>query len=140
MKNFINTLLFIIALIMTTSNVNAQCVTNEANIYSFDYNGHTYQVVKEINNWIDAALCAVENGGYLTEINDEAEQIAIYNELDNNAGIILTETQNRFSRAAIWIGGSDLAAEGVWILDGDNDGVGPQFWEGGVNGNPIGGL
>ena len=35
--------------------VNAQTCANTANIYSFNYNGHTYEVVKEKKNWTDAA-------------------------------------------------------------------------------------
>jgi len=34
----------------------------------------------------------------------------------------------------------NLSIEGNWIWDGDNDGIGEQFWEGNYNGNPVNGL
>lgn len=116
-----------------------QCAS-PANIYTFVYNGHTYQVVKENKTWTDASTCAVDLGGYLAEINDAAEDSAIFNELDNNAGIITANTQNQFGTASVWLGGSDAGNEGDWIWDGDNDGVGPQFWSGGPGGSVVGGL
>jgi len=118
-----------------------------ANIYSFDYNGHTYEVVKENKTWLEAVGCAVARGGYLAEINDAAEQTAIFDELMNNAGITLTNTVSPGGGSAsyVWLGGNDLNVggtnnEGVWIWDGDNDGTSVQFWQGDTNGNPVGGL
>ena len=61
-----------------------QCA-DTSNIYAFKYNSKTYEVVKENKSWVDAAACAVQKGGILTEINDSAEQNAIYDELNNNA-------------------------------------------------------
>ena len=48
--------------------VNAQTCAGASDIYSFNYNGHTYEVVKEKKNWTDAAACAVALKGYLAEI------------------------------------------------------------------------
>jgi len=116
--------------------------TNLSNIYAFNYDGRTYEVVKEAKNWEDAAACAVQRGGKLARINDAAEQSAIWNELNNNASIDLTNTvaSNGGGASYVWIGGNDLASEGTWIWDGDNDGIGEQFWNGDTNGNPVGGL
>ena len=115
--------------------------TNITNLYSFNYNGKTYEVIKDTKNWADAAACAVERGGELTRINDTAEQTAIWNEL-NNANINLASTiaSNGGNASYIWIGGNDLATEGTWIWDGDNDGSGDQFWNGDANGNTVDGL
>ena len=41
----------------------AQCA-DDANVYSFEYDGRTYQVVRENRTWIDAAACAVETWRY----------------------------------------------------------------------------
>ena len=71
--------------------VNAQCA-NTANIYRFDFNGHTYEVVKENKSWTEAVACAVARGGYLAEINTAAENTAIFDELLNNANITLSLT------------------------------------------------
>jgi len=68
-----------------------QCATT-SNIYAFNYNSKTYEVVKENKSWVDAASCAVERGGILTEINDLAEQNAIFDALDNNANITTNNT------------------------------------------------
>ena len=57
-----------------------QCA-NSSNIYSFVYNGKTYEIIKENKTWADAASWAVERGGILTEINNVSEQNAIYTEL-----------------------------------------------------------
>lgn len=116
--------------------VNAQCA-NTANIYSFDYNGHTYEVVKENKSWTDAVACAVARGGYLAEITDAAENMAIYNQLSSNAGIniSLTSTPNGGGAAYVWIGGNDRTNEGTWIWDGDNTGSSTQFWSGSASGS-----
>jgi|GEM_PF-1764051 len=121
----------------------SQCA-NPSNIYSFTYNGKTYEVVKQNETWINAASCAVSRGGYLAEINDANEQSAIYNELINNASITFSSTTapDGGGGAYVWLGGNDLASEGDWIWDGDNDNVGPQFWQGLAlgGGGPVGGL
>lgn len=118
---------------------NAQCA-DSTNVYSFSFGSTSYDVIKENKNWIEAAACAVERGGHLLEINSLQEQTAVFDELLNKAGIILSQTQNVFGKAQMWIGGSDLAIEGNWIWDGDNDGNGDQFWMGDFNGSPVGGL
>lgn len=126
-------------LIMAYNHSSGQCA-DSTNIYAFVYNGHSYEVVKENRTWTDASACAVDRNGYLAEINDLEEQNAIFNELANNAGIVTNNTQNQFGTASVWLGGSDAGTEGNWIWDGNNDGIGPQFWSGAASGNPVGGL
>ena len=118
-----------------------QCA-NTSNIYSFVYNGKTYEVIKENKTWVDAASCAVERGGILTEINDAAEQNAIYTELNTNAGITVNNTvaPDGGGGSYVWIGGNDLSIEGNWVWDGNNDSNSTQFWMGTSTGNPVGGL
>ena len=139
-----NTLKLIIAsgfLLLNNIAVVAQCA-NTANIYSFVYNGKTYEVVKENKTWVNAAACAVERGGYLTEINDAAEQNAIYTELNTNAGITTNNTiaPDGGGGSYVWLGGNDMGTEGSWVWDGNNDNNGTQFWQGTSSGNPVGGL
>ena len=117
-------------------NVSAQCA-DPANIYSFTYNGHSYDVIKENKTWTDAVTCAVSMEGYLAEINDTLEQVAIFNELISNAEIDIANTENQFGTASVWLGGSDAVTEGEWIWDGNNDGIGAQFWSGGPDGISI---
>lgn len=57
--------------------VNAQCA-NTANIYRFDHNGHTYEVVKENKSWTDAVACAVAGGIYLAEIHAQNGNAFVY--------------------------------------------------------------
>lgn len=119
----------------------AQCA-DTANIYSFVYNGSSYELIRENKTWVNAANCAVERGGFLAEINDLAEQNAIYTELSTNAGIVLNNTVAPDGGGAsyVWLGGNDLSVEGTWIWDGNNDNAGSQFWQGNASGNPVGGL
>lgn len=111
------------------------------NSFSFEVDGVLYELVLENRSWITAAFCAVEQGGRLAEINSQSEQDGIFAAL-NQANINLSDTQATDGGGAsyVWLGGNDLAEEGLWILDGDNDGQGPQFWQGAVDGSPVDGL
>ena len=127
-----------IAIISTLTNLNAQCA-NSSNIYSFNYNSKTYQVIKENKSWADAATCAVSLGGYLAEINDAAEQTEIFTQLTTNAGITNSSTVagDGGGGSYVWIGGNDISTEGTWIWDGDNTGTFTQFWSGDENGSVV---
>jgi hypothetical protein len=119
-----------------------QCA-NSSRIYSFIYDGKTYEVIKEKKTWVDAAACAVERGGILTEINNVEEQNAIYTELNTNANITLfdnTSAPDGGGGSYVWIGGNDLSVEGNWVWDGNNDSNSTQFWMGTSSGNSVGGL
>ena len=133
--------LFGILFTISFSWLNAQCVDPNT-VYSFMYNGHNYQLVKDNKTWTNAATCAFEIGGYLAEINDVSEQNAIYLELSTNAGIVTSNTTAPDGGGAsyVWIGGNDLDSEGDWIWDGDNDSNGSQFWQGDASGSAVGGL
>ena len=112
-----------------------------SSIVPFTYNEKNYEIVKDNKTWVDASAFAVDRGGFLAEINNEAEQNAIFIEL-GNASIIINNTVAPDGGGAsyIWIGGNDIATEGDWIWDGDNDQTGNQFWMGTLAGAPIGGL
>lgn len=133
--------LFIVQIVILSSISNAQYCADSSNIYTFVYSGNKYEIVKENKNWIDAAICAVERGGKLAEIDSQEEQDTLYYHL-MNAGIVASNTVAPDGGGAsyIWIGGNDIAVEGEWIWDGNNDGVGRQFWQGTSSGNPVGGL
>ncbi len=129
----------VIFLLMVAANYQlfSQCA-DTSNIYTFIYNGKTYEIVKELKTWSQAAACAVERGGYLVEINDSNENNAIFNAIINGAGISTTYTYavDGGGTAYIWIGANDLQTEGNWMWDGNNDNSGTQFWTGqGVAGN-----
>jgi hypothetical protein len=117
------------------------CVSDDS-IYEFTYDGKMYEVVRQNRTWEGAAACAVERGGYLAEINDEAENAAIFDELINNASIDISMTKSSDGGGAsyVWIGGNDIEIEGTWIWDGNNDGTATQFWMGDINGGPVDGL
>lgn len=125
-----------------TVTVTQSTCANTANIYTFQYNGKTYELVRENKTWANAAACAVERGGYLAEINNAAENTAIFNELMNNAGISLNNTVSNSGGAAsyVFLGANDIAAEGVWVWNGNNNADTTQFWQGDASGNAVGGL
>ncbi len=135
--------ILVMTIISLTSNylTLGQCASS-SNIYSFTYNGKTYEIIKENKTWVDAATCAVERGGILAEINDASEQNAIFNELISNASINANNTvaPDGGGGSYVWIGGNDLSIEGYWVWDGDNDNNGTQFWMGTSTGVPVGGL
>jgi hypothetical protein len=122
-------LLFVSAGIGTS--VYAQCV-NEDDVYTFTYEGHTYEIIKSLKTWADAAACAVERGGYLVEISSQAEQDTVYQSIVNDAGVPsdYTTVFDGGGIAYIWIGATDQNTEGEWLWDGDGDSSGINFWNG----------
>ena len=117
-----------------------KCVSEE-NIIPFQFAGRKYELVQELKNWRGASTCAVERGGYLVEINDATEQGNIYNFVRNKiVDLSLIVAPDGGNGSYVWLGANDIKTEGNWIWDGDNDGMGTQFWEGKSNGDVIGGL
>lgn len=121
--------------------ISDKCVSAD-NIYAFTYKGKNYEFVKEAKIWVDAAACAVERGGSLARIDNAAENIAIFNEIMTNSGVVLDKTVSGDGGNAsyVWLGGSDIASEGKWIWDGTNSGSGDQFWEGNYTGHAVNDL
>lgn len=120
----------IFALMVFTVNAQTSCAS-AVNIYSFTFNGTTYEVVKEAKTWTAAATCAVQRGGSLVEINSQGEQTAVYN------GIVAAGVASNYSPVGdgggasyVWIGATDKFNEGSWIWDGNNDAIGGNFWNG----------
>ena len=130
-------LLCIVTLVAVSLTLNAQCLQKE-NVYAFKIGDKDYAVVKEKKNWTEAAACAVENGGYLVEIENLTEQKAIYNAIIEGAEVSPTYTTIATGGgiAYVWIGATDQNDEGTWLWDGDNDNEGIEFWAGqGSNGD-----
>ncbi|MBU1095481.1 MAG: T9SS type A sorting domain-containing protein [Bacteroidetes bacterium] len=137
MKNFS---ILIISFLLWTDLYSQNCF-DAANVYSFEFNGVQYDIVKENKSWLMAAECADKMGGILAEINSQAEQDTIFYHL-NNAGISAADivAPDGGNASYVWIGGTDLDEEGKWIWDGSYDGLGSQFWQGARTGNVVGGL
>ncbi|MHC1706918.1 MAG: T9SS type A sorting domain-containing protein [Bacteroidales bacterium] len=143
------TVLFTIFLVITglwTRFSLAQCA-QQANIYSFSYNGKNYDIVKELQNWSNAAACAVERGGHLVHLETSDENNAIMQEIIAGASIAVNYTIvfDGGGIAYLWTGATDKSAEGTWLWDGDDNNSGLNFWTGqgtaGTgNGTPIGGA
>ncbi len=133
-------LIFILFFSNFNSFIFAQCANN-SNVVTFNYNGKIYEIIKEKKNWVNAAACAVERGGILAEINDEAENTEIFNQLIN-AKLTFSNTisSDGGNGAYVWIGGNDLTIEGNWVWDGDNNNMSTQFWSGDRDGSEVGGL
>ncbi len=126
--------------VFQSAEVAAQCA-DAASIYSFEFDGRTYEIIKENKNWAAAAACAVERGGYLAEVNSAEEQAAIFAAV-SSAGIdpFNTIAQDGGNSSYVWLGGNDIVQEGKWIWDGNNDAQSVQFWQGTVLGSAVGGL
>tara|TARA_R110002050_G_scaffold300722_2_gene471962 strand:- start:109111 stop:109944 length:834 start_codon:yes stop_codon:yes gene_type:complete len=141
MKNHFRTIFLSLCTLSAPYVAHSQCVTDSNNIYAFTYNGDNYEIIKENLNWVDAANCALTRGGFLAEINSQQEQDSIFYYV-NRAGISASSTVAPDGGGAsyLWIGGNDLATEGKWVWDGNNDAHSVQFWQGTKTGNAVGGL
>lgn len=122
-------------------NAQSQCSPSPANIYTFTSNGKVYEIVKEKLNWVDAAACAVLRGGKLAEINSQSEQDSLFYYI-NLAKINADSTValDGGDASYLWLGGNDIAIEGNWVWDGDNNLTSVQFWQGTSTGSSLGGL
>jgi hypothetical protein len=121
--------------------ITAQDCGDGSNVYSFEFDGRTYQVVKENRKWVDAATCAALNGGKLVEINSALEQAAVFEGVSNaSINLEATEATDFEDIAFVWLGGNDAEFEGDWMWDGDNDGSGGLFWVGTTTGAAVGGA
>ncbi|MCF8372847.1 MAG: T9SS type A sorting domain-containing protein [Bacteroidales bacterium] len=124
--------LFLIASFLGLSyGAKAQCA-DPANIFTFMYDGRTYELVKETRTWEGAAACAKDRGGYLVEINSQTEQYAMYEAIIGGAGIAsnYTTVSDGGGIAYIWIGATDKYSEGTWLWDGTDANSGDNFWTG----------
>ena len=107
---------------------------------TFEHNGHSYTVVKELKTWVNAAADAVSKGGYLVEIGSEAEHNAVYKGItDAGVSTSYTTVNDGGGIAYVWIGATDRATEGEWLWNGANNSEGTVFWKDGsiVNGNYV---
>jgi hypothetical protein len=101
----------------------------------FYYGEHSYLIVKEKKNWQTAMEDAKASGGYLVEIDSEAEQTAVYNAVKATVPTTYTEAPDGGGVAYVWLGGLDFYEEGTWLWNGDNEsGNMPVFWIGDKNG------
>lgn len=90
--------------------------------FSFVHGGHSYLVVEQNLTWqaaaVDAATRQVGGSpGYLTVVEDAAENSAIFNQLVANippAEFDLTRAPDGGNGVYVWIGANDLDIEGRW--------------------------
>ena len=129
-------LLVLSAVLLTHAGAFAQCA-NTSNIYSFNYNGHRYEIIKENKSWSDANACATARGGYLLAINSSGEQASVNTELAN-AGINVNNTKapDGGNASYVWTAGNDRQTEGKWVW---GNAAGP-FWIGNVTGSSVSGA
>ena len=109
----------------------------------FVFAGHTYKIVTSPATWSAASTNAKkmrvgEHNGYLVRIDSKGENDAVFDALISH----LSESQlastiaNDGSEAPfIWLGGSDIAQEGEWVWENNDD----QFWSGDFNGSAVAG-
>lgn len=115
------TLISLGIIFLTYSQVYSQCAQS-SNIYSFTYNGHSYEIVKELKNWQSAKSCAIERGGYLVRINDLAENAYIMGQLLLPNAANISSSYNPVldggGASYVWTGGNDIVNEGNWYWEG----------------------
>ena len=111
-----NTVFILSALIWGTVVLAQPCV-NQENIYTFNYNGKIYEVIKEMKTWENSSVCAVERGSFLVEINDEAEEAAVFDEIINGTGVspAYTASPDGGGISYTWIGATDRQTEETWV-------------------------
>lgn len=132
---------FLIALgLCCISAIHAQCDISPFIIRSFEFNGSNYEIILENRNWQNAANCAASRGGKLLEINSQAEQDAVFMEINN---VFFDHSQtvapDGGGASYMWLGGNDASSEGNWVWNGDNDSQTSPFWIGTSNGTPVNG-
>lgn len=121
--------------------VYSQCVIVEDSIYSFEYNGISYELVKEPLSWLDAVSCAIERGGILAEIESQEEQDTIFSIISSlPLNIGETNAGDGGGASYIWLGANDITTEGKWVWNGDNDDQYAHFWQGKRNGEIVNDL
>lgn len=108
---------------------------------SFTYNNKKYAIILDNKTWVEAATFAVSKKAYLTHINSQKEQEAIYKAIEaEKITASNTVAPDGGGASYLWIGGNDIAEEGKWIWDGDNDENGTQFWQGKKDGSSVDGA
>jgi hypothetical protein len=116
-----NLFIIVVLALLPFVKLSAQCAQT-ANIFTFTYGGHTYEVVKELKNWTDAKACAVERGGYLVAIDSGAEKNYIMGQLMMSSAANINSNyypvMDGGGASYIWTGGSDAVNEGTWYWQG----------------------
>lgn len=117
--------------------LSAQCFSN-SNVYQYEFKGHKYKIVKEMQDWPTAAVCAATVGGELIRIDSAYENDTLFQILLGAAGVSsnYATVADGGGVAYVWIGANDFGTEGTWVWDGDGDSAGVNFWTGeGAAGN-----
>lgn len=106
----------------------------------FTHKNKKYAIILDNKTWEEAATFAVSKKAYLVHINSQEEQDAVYNAIVA-ASITPSKTVAPDGGGAsyLWLGGNDIAEEGKWIWDGNNDGKGTHFWQGKKDGTAVNG-
>ncbi|MDR1653674.1 MAG: hypothetical protein LBS01_08540 [Prevotellaceae bacterium] len=139
-KRLKNTFYAAVVLVLTAgfSSCSKDEPTNNAS-NEFTHGEHSYLIVKEKKNWQEAMEDAVARGGYLVEIDNAAEQTAVWDAVKAAVSATYTQVNDGGGVAYLWLGGLDYYTEGQWVWNGDNEsGYVPVFWQGGKNGQALG--
>lgn len=117
-----------IAASAVSTSVPADCTGLGAAHYNDTATGHCYFSSEVQHHWNDGKAFCEANGGHLATIESATENAVVWSFADS-----LTGGSDFF-----FLGGSDSAVEGEWRwVGGPSDGV--QFWQGDMNGSPVGG-
>jgi len=112
--------------------------------FQFAFKGHIYEVITTGTTWSAASADAQSRmmegqPGHLARIDSDEENEEVFRQLIENLEPVdygRTLAPDGGMASYVWIGASDLQAEGVWTWSDSGD----QFWQGALTGSPVGGL
>ena len=79
----------VFTILSNTSLYSQQACTDTNAIYTFEYDGKNYAIVKDSMTWNDAVNCSNELGGTLAHIDSQAEQNALWVEFTFSSSLFL---------------------------------------------------
>ena len=81
---------------------------------SIVFGTHRYTLVEAAKTWSEADTDSINRGGYLAEIESEAENTAIYQQFKGQLSDNWPDNTDGGSVPYAWLGGTDKTQEGLW--------------------------
>lgn len=88
--------------------------------------GHSYSLFNTLKTWEEARSYASSIGGYLVSVDSYSEAVDIYSRLQSALSVddlASSISQDGGGASYIWLGGNDVAEEGIWRWSENNSTV-----------------